>query len=192
MGATLLAVGDSITRGTGASVLSNAYIYQTRKLLQANGKPCYLIDAGIGGIRSDELLAKYKGNGGRCDPDIVTIMIGTNDVSQSVSTATYQTNLQNIINDVKNHKSVGQCQIVLMTLIFRTDTFYAQNPSFNTVINTVASTNNIPVVDMSTVISSSADMFDAYHPNDSGHLKIANALYTALSALSVWNNIPKR
>lgn len=192
MGLRWLAIGDSITNNVGASIVTKSYIHQTRQLLRTNGFQCSLINAGISGIRSDEALTKYKGNGGRCDPDLVTIMIGTNDVTQAVSTSTFQTNLQNLINDIKMRKSVGQCQIVLMTLIFRNDSNFSQNASFNAIINGVASANNIPVVDTSTAISSASDLSDTLHPNDSGHLKIANMLYPVLAGLDMWKNVPKR
>lgn len=192
MGLRWLAIGDSITRGTGATVLSKGYLYQTRKLLKANGKPCSLINTGIVGIRSDEMLAKYKGYGGRCDPDLVTIMAGTNDITQSVNVSTYTTNLSNLIDDIRSQKVVGQCQIVLCTIIFRTDASYSQNAAFNQAINDVAASKGVQVVDTASAFSSATYMTDTWHPNDAGHLLLANVLHPALSSLSVWGNVPHR
>lgn len=183
MGLTWLAIGDSITAGTGATILTNCYVYQTSKQLRQNGKPHHLIDSGIGGLRSDQILARYKYNGGRCDPDLVTIMCGTNDNEQSVSTSTFQTNLQNLINDVKMNKKVGKCQIVLLSIPMTNDTYNTTVASFNTVIQNVASSNGLTFVDIHSAYSTTASMYDNVHPNDSGHLAIANILEPALLTL---------
>lgn len=183
MGLTWLAIGDSITAGTGASILTNCYVYQTSKQLRQNGKPHHLIDSGIGGLRSDQILARYKYNGGRCDPDLVTIMVGTNDCEQSVSTATFQTYLQNLIDDVRMNKKVGKCQIVLCSIVWTNDTANANVPAFNTIIQQVATSKGCTFVDTHSAYSDTAHQFDNVHPNDSGHLAIANILTPLLNTL---------
>lgn len=192
MGLRWLAIGDSITKGTGASVLSNAYIYQTRKMLMANNKPHSLKNAGIGGLRSDEILVRYKGFGGRCDGDLITIMCGTNDLTQSVTTTTYQTNLQNLINDVLSRKVVGKAKILLLTMPWRNDTLTAQVPTWNQIVSNVATANNIQLVDMYPAYNSAGSMFDTLHPNDVGHQAMANILYPVINSLAVWNQVPTR
>lgn len=192
MGLTWTALGDSITFGLGASVRSNAYVYQTRKLLQANGKNHTLIDIGISGIRTDELLAKWKGAGGRCDPDLVTIMIGTNDLGQGYTLTQYQTNLTSLINDIKSRKSFGKCYIVLCTPPWRNDVQTVNQTQWNSMIQTVATATDVDFVDTYSAFNNATYLSDTLHPNDSGHQLIANILYAKLNALSVWSNTPSR
>lgn len=183
MGLTWLAIGDSITAGTGATTLINAYVYQTSKMLRQNGIPNFLINSGIGGYRSDQLLSSYKYNGGRCDPDLVTIMCGTNDNEQSVSTTTFQTNLEKIINDLRMNKKVGECIIVLCSILMSNSTRSSTVNSFNTIIQNVANSMNCTFIDTNSAFSSASYLSDTVHPNDNGHLAVANVLAGSLKTL---------
>jgi lysophospholipase L1-like esterase len=193
MGLTWLALGDSITYGVGASKISNAYIYQARKLLKANGQNHFLINAGISGIRSDEVFTKYKGSGGRCDPDLITLMIGTNDIGQFKSMSDFQTNLGLIIDDLRSRKSFGKCYIVLCSMPIRNDSQSANVATWNTAMQSVATSKGVDFVDTNSAFSDTSYLNgDGLHPTDSGHSLLANVLYNKLKSLSLWTNTPQR
>jgi lysophospholipase L1-like esterase len=192
MGLNWLALGDSITFGQGASVRSKGYIYQTRKLLQANGKNHFLVNAGISGIRADELLSKYKGFGGRGDPDLITLMIGTNDLGQNIDINTYKNNLGLIIDDVKNRKSFGKCEIVLLTPPYRNDTKTSSQAIWNQAVVDISVSKNVKYINTYSAFSDASYLSDTVHPNDSGHSLLSTTLFNGLNVLDVWNNTPKR
>lgn len=192
MGLTWMAIGDSITAGTGATVYANSYLYQTRVGLLSQGKEHHLIKAAESGQRTDQLIELHKARGGKCDPDLVTILTGANDVNQSYSTTTFQTNLDLLVKEVKKRLVNGQGQIVLLTIPWENNSYNANIPGFNTVIQNYGTANNIPVCDIYPAYNSASSMFDTIHPNDSGHAAIANILTPFLSNLSVWSNVRTR
>jgi lysophospholipase L1-like esterase len=193
MGLTWLAIGDSITNGTGASTYDKSYVYTTRQGLLNSGKKHQLIRASFGGITSGGMLAnnKYKILGGVCDPDLVTILLGTNDIAQSVSTATYQANLETLIDNIRNSSQTGQCKIVLLTVLWRPD-FAATVPTFNAIVQQVATNKNVSVCDTYPAFNTAGDLSDGVHPTDSGHSKVANILIPYLNNLDIWSKTRTR
>jgi acyl-CoA thioesterase-1 len=190
MGLNHLYVGDSITSGTGATTYDLSYVMRTRTQLMKNGKPHISVNSGIGGRTSSELISMYKSRGGKCDPDLVTIMVGTNDCGQAVSTTTFKTNLGLLIDEINKNKVVGQCKIVLLTIPYRS-TPYDVTP-YNTMINQLGSERNIPVCNTNLAFGADSYLTDGVHPNDNGHSQIANILIPFLDGLDIWNNIRKR
>lgn len=189
MGLTWLAIGDSITNGTGATSYDKSYVYQTRTELLKRGHQHFLIRASVGGQRSDNMITMYKAKGGKCDPDLITIMIGTNDVGQGISTSTFKANVNLLIDEVYKNNVVGLCKVVLTTIPWRGD---FDCVPFNNVIKQIGVERNIPVCDIFPAFSSNADLLDGVHPNDNGHQKIANILIPFLDGLDVWNKTRKR
>jgi lysophospholipase L1-like esterase len=189
MGLTLLAVGDSITKGIGATTFDTSYVNLTRKQLLKNGKSHLLVNSAVGGQTASTLLTLHKSKGGKCDPDLVFIMVGTNDIAQGVTSTTFKTNVGLLIDEIKKNSVVGQCKFVLFTTPWRTG--YDVTP-YNTVINQLGSERNIPVCNTSAAFSDASFLSDGVHPNDAGHLAIANIVIPFLDGLDVWNNTRKR
>lgn len=189
MGLTWLAIGDSITVGTGSTTYDKSYIMQTRLNLMQNGKRHHLINSGVSGQRSDTLIKLHKARGGKCDPDIITIMVGTNDLGQNVPTATFKTNLGLLIDEVKKQSVIGQCKIVLLTIPWRT--IFDIVP-YNDVVKQVGAERNLPVCDIYPVFNNETFLTDGVHPNDSGHTKIAEVLFPFLNSIDVWGNTRTR
>jgi lysophospholipase L1-like esterase len=191
MGLTWLAIGDSITFGTG-STSTNSYIYRTRYQLLKNKKIHQLINSGIGGQRADTLISLHKSRGGKCDPDLVTIMVGTNDITANITTSAYKTNLGLLIDEVQKGFIVGQGKIVLLTIPWRNDGSTGIVQNYNDMVKQIGSERNIPVCDIYPAFSSASFLTDTVHPNDNGHLAIANILIPFLNGLDVWNNTRSR
>lgn len=195
MGSTWLAVGDSITQGTGATQFNKSYVYQSRVGLINAGNQHYQVRAASGGQRSDNMIEFHTSRGGKCDADLITIMIGTNDCAQSVSIPTFQTNLNLLIDAVLFHKVVGIGKVVLCTIpwINTATTAYGINvPNYNAAIISVGSSRSIPVCNTYAAYNSAAFLSDDVHPNDSGHTAIANILFPFLNGLSIWDQVRTR
>lgn len=192
MGLTWLALGDSITAGTGASATTNAYVFRTRAALQGAAKDHYLINAGVGGYRSDEIKAHFTTLRARTDADLITILCGTNDISQGVAVGTFQTNLSDLVDAIQARKYGGRGTIVLCSILWRNDANNAQVASFNSAIQTVATAQGVTFCNTNPAFSTAAYLADAVHPNNAGHQAVADILAPALSALSVWSNPAQR
>lgn len=83
--ATILFQGDSITdagRGSSPDGLGSGYVSMIRAILTAKSDvhQYQIINRGIGGDRTAELLARWKADCTDLKPDLLSVMIGVNDV----------------------------------------------------------------------------------------------------------------
>jgi len=84
-GSTILFQGDSITdagRRDAADGLGSGYVPMIRAIIAAKGKAhkFNIVNRGIGGDRTVELLARWQEDCIDIKPDLLSIMIGVNDV----------------------------------------------------------------------------------------------------------------
>ena len=89
-----LALGDSLTLGTGAS--SEHHNFPTllsRNLSAASGRLVRLTNHATGGATTDDLIRNQLDQIDSARPDYVSILIGANDISQGRGRADYQGSL---------------------------------------------------------------------------------------------------
>ena len=100
-GRVLVAAGDSLTEGTFSA--DYASILRSH-LKQARYE---VVNAGVNGATSQDLLKRLPGIE-QCQPDVVTVLIGTNDLLLD-SPAQYQRNLRTIITSLrfKTHAAIA-------------------------------------------------------------------------------------
>ena len=79
----LVVIGDSLTHGT----LSANYVDPLSEQLNREHLQVHIINAGINGDHSFHVLHRVS-DIIRCDPDFITILIGTNDVASSITSKT--------------------------------------------------------------------------------------------------------
>lgn len=107
-GARFVAAGDSITDNghAGSGTLSNLVPrgYWTWAMVGSNGRirPVLGADAGVSGNSSTQLLARFDADVIAKAPDLVFILIGTNDISAGTSTATIIANIQEMVTRCRN------------------------------------------------------------------------------------------
>ena len=96
-----LALGDSYTIGTGASSDANNYpsILSTR-LTQATGVKVSLTNPAVNGYTTKDLIDKELGFVTRLKPQLVTILIGVNDLVQGRTSEQYRESLKKIYDTV--------------------------------------------------------------------------------------------
>lgn len=85
----LLCLGDSITdcgRLFSPDPLGNGYVKQLSILLQDVGRHFSIENKGIDGFTLEKLLHNIDGWITACDPDIVTVLIGINDIGIMMNT----------------------------------------------------------------------------------------------------------
>jgi acyl-CoA thioesterase-1 len=89
-----LALGDSYTIGTGASSEAHNFPSILRDLLaKATRRPVELTNPAVNGFTTDDLIAKELDHLDRVRPDIISVLIGVNDLVQHVSAEEYRTSL---------------------------------------------------------------------------------------------------
>lgn len=96
---TYVALGDSLTAGVGAADSAGAYPFKIAKLL-ADGRDAEvtLVNLGQSGAVSDDVLRVQVPQVAALHPNVVTLLIGINDLHNRVSEDTFQENLINIVD----------------------------------------------------------------------------------------------
>jgi lysophospholipase L1-like esterase len=174
-GFTWLAIGDSITNGTGATNY-NGYVLLTRNSLKSSGKNHFLSNQGIPSITSTQYLNRFKSIIRTINPDVVTIMLGMNDTA--ISTTQFNTNISSLIDLIKQNAVNKNPTIFLCTITFRNDSNDTIIQQFNTQLSSIATAKNVTLVNTRAAYSDSSYLAtsDVVHPNDNGHQQIANIL----------------
>jgi lysophospholipase L1-like esterase len=98
-----LALGDSYTIGTGLEHESQNFpSLLAGRLRQAPGIDVVLINLGVNGYTTTDLIREELPVARRSAPELVSILIGANDVVQGSDDATYRARLTQIYDTVKS------------------------------------------------------------------------------------------
>jgi acyl-CoA thioesterase I len=96
-----LALGDSYTIGTGASVRAHNYpSILAARLTKATGHKVGLTNPAVNGFTTLDLIAQELGYIGLVKPDLVSILIGVNDLVQGRTPELYRSSLVQIYDAV--------------------------------------------------------------------------------------------
>ena len=199
----IMPLGDSLTSGVSTNVVPGGYRNRLYSLLTTAG---YNVDfvglntdssnpglpdkdhQGVGGARIDEIQAGVPGwlNAVE-DPDVVLLLIGTNDFSQNFNIGAVQTRLTNLIADIATRRPFAK--IIVSNLPLRTDNpaTEALQASFNAAIpgivsNQVLLGRQVSFVDMRSAWVPS-DLVEGVHPNQGGYDKMADVWLPAIGGV---------
>ncbi len=207
----LLPLGDSNTRGTPAP----GYRYPLQNLLTGGGYQMdfvgpindgVLLDgehAGYGGYLIDEIDAGLDGIMGttpNSDPDVILLMIGTNDVDQNVDLANAPNRLSTLIGHIFDREP--DAYLLLSTIIridageaggsqavldARVDAFNGSMPG---IVSSFAATGrNISLVDNHAVVGLD-EIYDGYHATAQGYADMAGVWYAGIQAQTLSTPLP--
>jgi acyl-CoA thioesterase I len=176
-------VGDSLTRGTEYTLFLWAQL----------GAPKYLLsDFGVGGTTVSMASEKPYMNQSaytlaqNFQPDIVIIMLGTNDACEGVNetTASFISDYKTLIAAFQALPTKPVIYLVEPPPIYNV-TGLSNQVLINRVlpgIQTVATQTGANLIDANTPLQNKADLFyDGVHPNADGAKIIANTIYTKLA-----------
>ncbi len=100
-----LALGDSYTIGTGASGPSNSWpAIIAARLAEQTGKQVELTNPAVNGFTTLDLIDDELPQVSRLRPDLVTILIGVNDLVRERSADDYRASLVKIYGEVEKEK----------------------------------------------------------------------------------------
>jgi lysophospholipase L1-like esterase len=125
-------------------------------------------------------------------PNIVLLMIGTNDINGNQDVANAPRRLGSLIDKITTSEPMALV-VVASIIPIRNDGTNQRVITYNTAIKTevnnrAASGKHVLWVDNYAVISSNANfktalMSDDLHPNDTGYAALGQSFYSAISAL---------
>lgn len=177
-GQTVLAFGDSVTFGTGAS---GGEDWPT---LLAAATGWHVVNAGVPGdtaqaaqARLPELLAQHR-------PALVIVEIGGNDFLRRRSAAEVKEDVRRLLQVVK----AGGAQAVLVAVpALSVMAAVAGRPSDAPLYAELADEEQVPLVPdvFSDVLGNAALRTDPVHPNAAGYRQMAQGLHQRLKALGI-------
>jgi acyl-CoA thioesterase-1 len=200
-GTTLVCFGNSLTAGYGATTpgvddKSNSYPAYLQSKINIP-----VINAGVSGNTTLQSLSRIDTDVLSKDPRIVIIELGANDLFQRIPITTTRSNLQNIIDTLNdgNRKiylarfytdaiaramanDIGITDYVVQTLLIN---------QYNTMFNTLASSNNVVLIDDIWDGVWGIHMSDSVHPNAAGYEIMANNYFKILQPYLQANGLLK-
>lgn len=184
------ALGDSLTSGAGADKYEESYPYLLAKSLAENDKVVVHKNFSYPGARTDDLIRDLLAPALASQPDLVTLLIGTNDVHGFVDTDDFEKNYEYIVRELKT-KTRAKVYLISIprigsnTLILPPyDRYFDSKISeYNEFIKILAKNYELEYIDLD---SPTADILkkdgshysvDSFHPSASGYALWAKILY---------------
>jgi acyl-CoA thioesterase-1 len=193
---TIVTLGDSITKGVRAGVKpEETFASLLEAGLKKNGVRAEVVNAGIGGERTDGALARLEKDVIARKPKVVTIMYGTNDSfvdkgrkEARLTVEEYRTNLTAIVTKLK---AVGVRPVLMTGPRWGPDgrNGLDENPNrllekYVEACRSVAKDEKVPLIDHFAIWTKAEAAgtkiaewtTDQCHPNPAGHQKMAEAM----------------
>ena len=191
-----LALGDSYTIGTGASGPSANFPSRlARKLEEATGSMVDLRNPAVNGYTTTDLILRELPELERFKPNLVTILIGVNDLVQGSDEAGYRSRLRRIYDSVTRLGlppgrvvaiSIPDFSIVPAAPAFgRPSQLHARTDAFNAIARQEASAFGFAFLDLGEVSRAGAGRSgwiadDNLHPGDAQYAAWADFLWPKL------------
>lgn len=178
---TWVATGDSITQGALYTHGSRGWVehFHERVCWQLNRLTDIVVNTGVSGWRSTDVLASYDHLIGRFSPDVVSISLGTNDACDGIENLTQFRDALHAITAKADGAQIIVHTPVLVSQAGRTAR--PDLPAFSRVVREIAAETGAVLVDHEAYwLAEFGDadpiawLDDPAHPNAVGHLHMAN------------------
>ncbi len=187
-------MGDSLTSGVGVSNYEESYTYQVAQKIATTSIRVTHFNYSYPGAKTSDLIKNLLPSVIVDNPDVITLLIGINDVHGNVSKDKFRENYQTILSGLKNQTKakINVISIPLIgcrSLLWPPYNYYykTRTISFNGIIKELASGNDINYIDLTTPTSKYAYSYspyyskDKFHPSYEGYKYWANIIYDNLS-----------
>lgn len=192
-----MAIGASDALGAGAIPEDEGYVFRIEEELddelEGEVELCGLCLVALPAAELNQIkeLLDVALDAG-VDPDIVTILVGSNDMIEGIESEDFEEDLREVINDILDESPdavivVGNVPDLTQLPRFDegedSDVTPESIAEFNEVIDRIAAEFGIPVVDLfSVMITDDFVADDGFHPSDQGHQIIAELFLEVILA----------
>lgn len=157
--------------------------------------------SGRGGIKSDAVTQTgYVGNLQATAPDLITFEYGINDYRNAIPVATFKANLASAIDVVRSRGVDADASIAIISCpeaVIGGIPAVAPWSDYKAAMAALANEKNVLLIDLTPVFGTGvltetkglADV-DHVHPNDAGHLAIANRILSEIVPAAVRAPVP--
>ncbi|MFE0651980.1 GDSL-type esterase/lipase family protein [Streptomyces sp. NPDC059534] len=188
--AVWLITGDSITHGAVWTNGWRSYAehFQERVRFEL-GKPKtsdFVIDTGVSGSTTDDLVARFADRVSAFRPKVVSIMLGTNDVATAaIGPAAYRANLRKLVTDVRALPGGGAVPLLQTPNPIDVNRWpqRAALPDYARIMRDVAAELDVVLVDHHAHWLETGGgtvplglLGDGLHPDQRGHLQLAKKM----------------
>ena len=187
-----VALGDSLTYGMGTENQTESFPYLLAQKLSGNITTVEVVNLGVPGETSAGLLRDQVMEAAKQNPQMITLLIGVNDIHNRVAKDVYQKNLSAIVR-ILTEKTSAKIYLINLpdlgtnTLILPPYNLYfdARTKEFNEIISNVAKEYRLPMIDIyqsKTVFKHDKLYYsaDQFHPSTKGYELWANLIYDQL------------
>lgn len=189
---TYVSLGDSLTAGVGVDSYTESYPYTLAEKLAVTSK-IHLRNFAYPGAKTRDVIAGLPA-ALEAKPDIVTLLIGTNDIHDKISAAQFETNYRLILDELtqKTKADIYAVSIPFIgsrTLLLPPYNYYFdyRTAELNDVIQRVAAEYKIPYVDIATptraLFKADGPLYaaDSFHPSAAGYQLWSDILYANIN-----------
>jgi lysophospholipase L1-like esterase len=190
---TYVAIGDSLTAGVGVDSYANSYPYQFAQKISQKGTQVILKTEAVPGARSTDIVHNFLDSTIEKKPDVVTLLVGINDVHGNISKTEFKNNYETILKKLTQETKadiysvaipyIGAPQVIQFPYTYYFD---LRTREFNTIIQELDETYNVKYVDLytQTLAPSAQDSYyasDLFHPSQVGYTLWADILYASFN-----------
>lgn len=191
-----VALGDSTVEGVGASSAAANYVGQLHERLRAVYPTADVVNLGVGGATSADVLRRQLERAIGLRPQLVTLSIGPNDITTRVPVAEYERNLDAILGRLRNETTavavVNLIPDLAVTPRFRAhrerDAVGRQTVLFNEALERRGRAYGAELVDLYSASQRELPVrpelvgADGYHPSDVGYARWAELVWAGVQA----------
>lgn len=179
---TYVALGDSLTEGVGASDYKYALPYLIAQKLSSENN-VELINLAHAGDTSLDILVNQLPKALSLKPDLITILIGVNDIHNQKSLSEFESNYIQIVERLKKDNT----KIYLLAIPYLGSnkiTYFPYNiilnfrtKQFNNIIKRISENARVEYIDLySTNKSTNFYSSDQFHPSDQGYEDLVKSI----------------
>ncbi|MFZ4632031.1 MAG: SGNH/GDSL hydrolase family protein [Patescibacteria group bacterium] len=191
---TYVALGDSLTSGVGVDNYKESYPYLMAKYFAEDKYEVIIKNRSVPGAKTSDLLVGLVSLGVKDNPDILTLLIGVNDIHGQVNASEFKKNYEEILRRltsgtkakiyIVNIPFIGADNLLLPPYNYYFD---SKTKEFNEIVLELANKYQLKHIDLYTKTESlfksqgahySADFF---HPSSEGYKIWADLIYADIS-----------
>ncbi len=189
-----VAIGDSLTSGVGAEEYQDSYPYLlAERMAQSDGKIVFK-NFSQPGLKTQDLIDFMITPAVKENPDVITLLIGVNDIHNHVGGKQFKENYEYIL---KRLTSETKAKIYLInipligsnTIIFPPYNYYfdKETDNYNEIIKELAQTYQVKYIDLNTptknLLKKDGPHYsvDSFHPSSLGYKLWAQIIYDRLN-----------
>ena len=183
------ALGDSLTAGVGTTNYEQSYPYIFAEKISTGSKSLTLYDRAYPGARTSDVIKNLLSTAITDQPDVVTVLVGANDIHDHTSEKEFSQNYQYILTQLKTKTkakifAVSIPYLGTNNLLLPPYNTYFKNRTvkFNLIIKKLAEENNIKYIDLYTPTENFFDdptmhAADFFHPTAKAYNLWAKIIY---------------